>query len=117
MCLARVELRARLDDPGLVILADAFYPGWTLEIDGKPAPIYRANRAMRAAAVAAGIHSLVYRYKPASFRIGLAVSGAGLIVLLALFVRWRISDVSPDWACLPQLIHAVIGDGRTQEAQ
>ena len=43
----RVELKAQLDEPGLVILADTFYPGWTLEIDGRHAPVYRANRMMR----------------------------------------------------------------------
>ena len=33
----RVELSASLDDPGLVILADTYYPGWRLTIDGKSA--------------------------------------------------------------------------------
>ena len=40
----RVQLLASLDRPGLVILADTFYPGWRLTIDGRTAPIYRANR-------------------------------------------------------------------------
>ena len=34
----RVEMNVRLEQPGLVILADTFYPGWTLQIDGAPAP-------------------------------------------------------------------------------
>ncbi|MGO9846361.1 MAG: YfhO family protein [Methylocella sp.] len=68
----------------MVILADTYYPGWRLTIDGKPAPILRANRMMRGAAVRAGVHRLVYTYEPSSFRIGLIVSLAGAIVLLAL---------------------------------
>ena len=36
----RVELLASLERPGLVILADTYYPGWRLTIDGKPAPIF-----------------------------------------------------------------------------
>jgi hypothetical protein len=75
----RVELLAMMDRPGLVILADTYYPGWNLLIDGRSAPIYRANRVMRAAAVAAGSHTLVYTYEPLSFRIGTMVSVAGLV--------------------------------------
>lgn len=80
----RVELLASLDRPGLVILADTYYPGWRLTIDGKPAPIYRANRMMRGAAVPAGEHTLVYTYEPGSFRIGAIVSLVGAIVVLIL---------------------------------
>ena len=43
----RAELEASLESPGLVILADVYYPGWELTIDGKPAPIYPVNRLMR----------------------------------------------------------------------
>ncbi len=80
----RVELSASLDRPGLVILADTYYPGWRLTVGGKPAPILRANRMMRGAALPAGEHMLVYTYEPGSFWIGAIVSLAGATVLLAL---------------------------------
>jgi hypothetical protein len=82
-----VELVAELKRPGLVILADAFDPGWSLTIDGVPAPIFRTNRLMRGAAVKAGHHTLVYTYDPASFRLGAALSISGLLALIAL-VCW-----------------------------
>ncbi len=75
-------LEATLESPGIVVLADVFYPGWELSIDGRPAPIIRVNRMMRGAAVPSGKHRLVYRYDPSSFRIGRAVSIAGLVALL-----------------------------------
>ncbi len=78
----RVELRATMDRPGIVILADVYYPGWRLTIDGKPAPIYRANRMMRGAAVPAGEHTLVYTYEPDTFRIGAILSVIGTIGLI-----------------------------------
>jgi hypothetical protein len=83
----RVELVATLERPGLVILADIFYPGWKLTIDGQPAPIYRTNRMMRGAAVKEGRHKLVYTYDPASFRIGGILSITGLLTV-ALLVPW-----------------------------
>ena len=86
----RVEIEAHLEKPGLVILADVFYPGWKLRIDGHEAPLVRVNGMMRGAAVEAGFHRLVQTYEPASFRAGLAVTGATLAVALAVgFWAWR----------------------------
>jgi hypothetical protein len=96
----RVELKAALVRPGLVILADTFYPGWRLTIDGKTVPIFRANRVMRGAAVPAGEHTLVYTYEPASFRAGVIISAGGLIVLLAL--AWLFPRSPPAQARLPR---------------
>ena len=59
-------------------------PGVREPINGKPIPVYRANRLMRGAAVGAGKHTLVFTYRPASFRYGLVLSSAGLATLGAL---------------------------------
>ena len=59
----------------MVVLADVYYPGWELTIDGQSAEILRVNRMMRGAAVAAGSHLLVYTYRPRSFRLGLTDLG------------------------------------------
>jgi hypothetical protein len=80
----RTLLDVHLDSPGLVILCDVYYPGWVLFIDGKPAPIYRANGAMRAASVPAGDHRLVYIYAPRSFRVGSLISIVGVCALAVL---------------------------------
>lgn len=95
----RVEITAKLDQPGVVVLADVFYPGWRLSIDGQPAKIHRVNRMMRGAAVEAGTHKLVYTYEPNSFRYGGLISLAGLAAsaLLALFVAKRPRTPLP-WA-------------------
>jgi uncharacterized membrane protein YfhO len=82
----RVELTAVLETPGLVVVADVFYPGWTLTVDGRPAPILRTNRAMRGVALPAGTHQLVFRYEPWSFRIGIGLSLLGLLALAVLGV-------------------------------
>jgi hypothetical protein len=86
----RVVLEARLSEPGLVVLADIFDRGWRLAVDAQPATILRANLLMRAAAVDAGVHRLVYTYEPVSVRVGACLSLAGLAALLALgaWARW-----------------------------
>jgi hypothetical protein len=80
----RVEIQARLARPGLVVLADTFDAGWRLKIDGRPAPVLRANLLMRAAAVTAGAHRLVFTYEPTSVRAGALISLASLTALLGL---------------------------------
>ncbi|RUL88247.1 YfhO family protein [Tautonia sociabilis] len=96
----RVVLRATLNRPGVVVLADVYYPGWRLTIDGEPAPIIRTNRMMRGAAVKAGTHELVYTYEPDSFRIGCLGSAAGLALAVGLLgwsaLRPRIGGAGPE---------------------
>jgi hypothetical protein len=75
-------LEATLESPGIVVLADVDYPGWTLTIDEKPAPIYRVNRLMRGAAVPSGKHRLEYVYAPRSFLIGKRITLASMAGLL-----------------------------------
>jgi hypothetical protein len=88
----RVEIEARLKSPGLVILADVYYPGWHLTIDGRASTILRANRLMRGAPVGAGTHRLVYTYSPSSFRLGGLVTLTSLGIGLTLAIRlWRTS--------------------------
>ena len=88
----RVRIEATLRRPGIIVLADAFDPGWRLTIDGRPAPTLRANLVMRAAAVGAGRHTLLYRYDPASVRIGACISLAGLLALAGAAYRGRTRD-------------------------
>jgi hypothetical protein len=80
-----VVLEAKLESPGFVVLADIFYPGWELRVDGEVRPIYRTNRAMRGAIVQAGTHTLIYEYKPQSVRVGAGLSIVGLFLLVAGF--------------------------------
>lgn len=70
----RVVILANLRARGLVVLADAFAPGWTLTIDGQPAPVWKTNLGMRGAVVPRGLHRLEYRYAPLSFALGAGLS-------------------------------------------
>jgi hypothetical protein len=90
----RVELEAALDQPGVVILADIYYRGWRLTIDGEDSPIYRANRMMRGAAVPAGRHRLVYTYAPRSFVVGGRITLAALAALAVLVVYFSLRPVT-----------------------
>jgi uncharacterized membrane protein YfhO len=92
----RVEIEAELTEPGLVVLADQFYPGWQLDVQTagqrtRRVPIVRAGGVLRGAWLEAGRHRLVYRYRPASFLWGAALSVIGWLVLGVLVIVhcWR----------------------------
>lgn len=68
----------------LLFLSDTFYPGWKAFIDGRETKIYRADYAFRAVSVPSGKHQVVFIFDPLSFRIGLLVSIASTLFLLAL---------------------------------
>ena len=95
-----VEMECTLKTPGLVILSDVFYPGWTLTIDDRPSRIYRVNQIMRGAAVSSGTHKLTYSFTPFSFQIGGIISLASLASLVVLFAFFWMnpasSIISPD---------------------
>jgi uncharacterized membrane protein YfhO len=72
--------------PGLLFVADAWYPGWLAKVDGKPAEILRTNLLYRGVALEPGRHEVTFEYAPRSWRMGLIVSGAAALLLLGLLV-------------------------------
>lgn len=85
-----VELTTNAPGRRLLVLADAWYPGWQVSVDGRKAAVVRAYHALRAVPVPAGQHVVRFAYEPASLTIGLAISGAALVVLGTLVaLAWR----------------------------
>jgi hypothetical protein len=70
----RVRLEVEAERPGFVVLADAYDPGWRASIDGREAPVRRANVAFRAVAVPAGRHVVEMVYRPRALSFGLALT-------------------------------------------
>jgi hypothetical protein len=90
----RVELEAELNADGYVVLVDGHDPGWRVRVDGRKAPLLRANVAFRAVAVPAGRHAIEMVYRPTAAVAGLVLSGITLVALVgalaAPFVRRRL---------------------------
>jgi hypothetical protein len=75
--------------PGVLVLADMWYPGWQATVDGNPTAVLAVDGVFRGVEVGQGAREVVFKYYPASFRIGMVVSLAGLAVLLLLMVLYR----------------------------
>jgi hypothetical protein len=86
----RLRIEATSSNDGILIVNDSYWPGWQAEIDGKEVPIWRADFIVRAVPWPSGRHVLVMKYEPREAQIGLLISGAGVIALIALLVvEWR----------------------------
>jgi membrane protein YfhO len=78
----RIELGTRNERPGFLTLSEIYYRGWEAWIDGRRAPIERANYALRGVAVPAGEHRIEFVFRAHSFYNGAAWSLFGVLLLL-----------------------------------
>lgn len=77
-----VEVSSSRD--GFLVLSEIYYPSWSAEVDGEPAPVLRANYALRAIPLRAGTHTVRCRYSDPAFRAGLFYSAASLLAVAGL---------------------------------
>jgi hypothetical protein len=82
----RVVISAGATEPRLLVLTDTFFPGWKAYVDGVQTHIVRANYLFRAVPIPAGSHEIVFEYRPASFRIGAAISIASIAILAVVII-------------------------------
>jgi hypothetical protein len=98
----QVQIDAQLSVPGILVLADAFYPGWKVRVDGKEQKILRANYLFRSVELPAGNHKVEFIYDPQSFKVGLIFSLGTVGLLLAVSLlgwfrrRAHVANVSGD---------------------
>jgi hypothetical protein len=76
-----IHLRARASAAALLVTSELAYPGWTVSVDGGEVRLRTVNAGFRAVEVPAGEHDVVFRYRPALGRAGLALGLVALVVL------------------------------------
>lgn len=85
-----LRVRTRTDGDALLVLAENWAPGWTASVSGGPEqPTLRADASWQAIPVPAGEHEVVLRYRPASVRVGRAVSLLALAVAAVMLCLGR----------------------------
>ncbi|HJU31815.1 MAG TPA: hypothetical protein VJ740_10175 [Hyphomicrobiaceae bacterium] len=62
----RMEVEVDNKQPGILVVHEAYYPGWVAEVDGVPARILPTNVLFRGVEVPAGHHRVVFRFEPFS---------------------------------------------------
>jgi hypothetical protein len=71
----KVEYETNSNQDGLLVFSEIYYPkGWTATIDGKEAPIVRANYVLRSIQVPAGNHKVTMAFNPVSYTNGSSIT-------------------------------------------
>ena len=94
---SRVRLDAKLEQPGTLVLADAYHAGWQCRIQNVASGevtlgvIRQVNGLFRGVDLEAGEHVLTFAYRPVEFRVGATVSmlawGGMLMFAMAKLLR------------------------------
>lgn len=98
----RTTVRARQDRPGrwtvetsgsqpaLVVVSEAYFPGWRAEVDGRRTPAAEADGAFVGVPVEAGDHRITLTYDaPPAALVGRAITGLTLLAIAAGGLRSR----------------------------
>jgi len=90
----RIQIEARMQRPGFLVVTDLYYPGWVCRVDGEPVRIMRTDYCLRGVPLGAGEHRVEFVYVPVSFRTGLFAALGCLIFSSAVLLRSRGRHIS-----------------------
>ena len=78
-----ITVKTRSTAPGILLLNDRWHPDWKVTVDGQSTPLLRANFLMRGVSVAAGEHTVEYRFDPPhqTLWVSFAAVATGLLLV------------------------------------
>ena len=80
----RVTLEGAATKPAYLLIAENWYPDWHATVDGKPAPIYRADHTLLSVVLPPGAREVTLHFASAAYARGKLVTLMALLVTLAL---------------------------------
>jgi hypothetical protein len=72
---------------GFLVLLDSFDRSWHADVDGRPAPLLRANALYRAVRLAPGRHTVTFTYRPTPLYATLPMAALAAIGLCVLALK------------------------------
>jgi hypothetical protein len=83
-----ITLEISSPNPGYLVVADVWYPGWRAYLDDNPIQLMRANYLFKAVSVPSGEHAVTVVYKPTMYYVGMALSGMALLGSIGMLPYW-----------------------------
>ncbi len=94
-----IRLEVFTSAPGYLVLSEVYYPGWKVEVDGRPAELSRANYAFRAVFLPPGEHQVRFHFQSRSWQLGMACSlfvwgTLAVAAFRSVASRWRLAPLN-----------------------
>ena len=83
------ELEAECDAPALLVLSEAYYPGWSATVDGRETEVVPANHLIQTIWLPKGKHLVRFEYRSRWLPLGFVVAVLAALVPVGLLVRHR----------------------------
>lgn len=80
----RMDVTAR--QRGVVVLAEAAYPGWRAAVDGQPVDIVRLNYLFQGVLVNPGRHQILFEYRPPFFLLFAMISICTFLLIPVIWI-------------------------------
>jgi hypothetical protein len=91
----KVTYESNSNAPHLAVFSEIFYKDWKAYIDGKPAPIAKADYVLRALLVPSGKHSIEFKFEPTAYHTGSMLTTIASVILTLLILGYIFWLVRP----------------------
>ena len=81
-----LSLTVTNDSPALLVISEAYYPGWAASVNGQPVSVLEADAYLMAIPVPAGNSTVELNYRPVMLLVGALISLLSLAACITLIV-------------------------------
>lgn len=78
-----------VSEPKVLVIQTPYSSGWGATVDGQPAELLRANTAFLGLELDAGEHVIELHYETPGLKVGLVLSGAGILAFVGIVIWHR----------------------------